>query len=90
MGKEVVLFASEERHDLASVAEFLREFASKLEENKVVFRRGDDELALDIPQNVTFEIKVEEETGSNKTERSIELEIEWKVGEESQGKVSLG
>ena len=36
MGKEIVLFKSEERKDLASVVAFLHQLADKLAENQVI------------------------------------------------------
>lgn len=90
MGKEVVLFSSEERQDLRSVAAFLRELADKLDQNQVILRQGAEEVTLDIPNNVVLELKAEEEIEGGKTERSLEVEIEWVEGDESGGAVSLG
>jgi amphi-Trp domain-containing protein len=89
MAKEVVLFASEERQSLKSVAAFLRDLADRLETNEVTLRRGAEELVVPIPENVVLEIKVEEEAKKQRTQRSLEIEIEWYEGEE-QGSLSLG
>lgn len=90
MGKEVVLFASEERSDLQNVAAFLHQLADKVASGKVVLRSGNQEIVLDIPNNVVLELKAEEEAKKNKTQRSLEIEIEWNVGDESGGPVTLG
>ena len=91
MGREIVLFSSEEKKDLASVAAFLRALADRLEQNQVTLRQGTEELVLEIPNNVVFEIKAEEEDKRTRTKRSLELEIEWTVGDESaSGEVTLG
>ncbi|MDT8307434.1 MAG: amphi-Trp domain-containing protein, partial [Anaerolineae bacterium] len=74
MGKEVVLFASEEPHSLKDVAAFLRELADKLDGNEVVLRKGSEELAVQIPNNVVLELKVEEEEKKQRTQRSLEIE----------------
>ena len=90
MGRETVLFSSEEKKDLQSVAAFLHQLADKLAENRVIFRQGAEEIVVDIPNNVVLEIKVEEELKKNKTQQSLEIEIEWNVGEEAPGNLELG
>jgi len=90
MGRETILFSSEEKKDLQDVAEFLHQLADKLAENNVIFRRGTEELVVEIPNNVVLEIKVEEELKRDKTQQSLEIEIEWIVGETDSGGVELG
>ncbi len=90
MGKEIVLFKSEERKSIQNVAEFLHQLADKLAENKVILRRGTEEIQINIPDNVILELKVEEEIKKNKTQHSLEIEIEWIEGDKSGGVVTLG
>ena len=90
MGKETVLFKSEERKDLQSVVAFLHQLADKLAQNQVILRQGSQEVQVDIPNNVVLELKVEEEDKRRKMQRSLEIEIEWIVGDESGGAVTLG
>jgi amphi-Trp domain-containing protein len=90
MGKEVVLFSSEEPRDRQAVAAFLRQLADKLEQGQVILRQGEEEVTLDIPNNVILELKAEEEFKKKKTQRTLEVEIEWVVGDEAGGPVSLG
>ena len=90
MGREVVLFKSEEKKDLPSVATFLRQLADKLDGNQVVLRQGTEEIVLDIPNNVILELKAEEEDKKGKMKRTFEIEIEWIEGDESGGAVTLG
>ncbi len=90
MGKETVLFASEERQSLRNVAEFLRQLADKLDGNQVVLRQGQQQITVDIPDNVVLELKVEEEQKKQRTQRSLEVEIEWYEGDESGGALTLG
>ena len=89
MGKEIVLFKSEERKDLASAVAFIRQLADKLATNQVVLRQGSEEIIVDIPDNVVLELKVEEEDKKGKIKRTLEVEIEWLVGDESGGAVTL-
>ena len=90
MGRETILFSSEEKKNLQSVAEFLHQLADKLAQNNVILRQGTEELAVEIPNNVVLEIKVEEELKRNKTQQSLEIEIEWVVGDTASGGVELG
>jgi amphi-Trp domain-containing protein len=90
MGKEIVLFKSEERKDLASVVAFLHQLADKLAENQVILRQGSEEIVINVPDNVVLELKVEEEDKKGKMKRTLEVEIEWIDGDESGGVVSLG
>lgn len=90
MGKETILFSSEEPRSLQSVAEFLHQLAEKLNQNEVIFKQGEQELVVRVPDNVVLEIKVEEEAKKAKTQQSIEIEIEWYQGDEAGGSVSLG
>lgn len=93
MGKETILFKSEEKKDLSSVTGFLRELADKLDTNKVVFMQGKETVKVKVPSTVELEVKVEKEEGKKKTKKKIELEIEWVVGADTQkdnGSVKLG
>ena len=81
MGREIILFETEERKSAAEVASFLRTLADKLETRNITLKAGAKELALSLPQNLILEIKVEEEEKKGKTKRSLEVEIEWIVGD---------
>lgn len=80
MGKEKILFKSEEKMSSKNAAELLRVIADKVEKGKVVLVQGKNETILKIPQRVEVEIKAEKETGRKKTTKKIEVEIEWVVG----------
>lgn len=90
MGKEIILFSSEEKRDRNSVADFLHQLADKVASGEVILRQGGEELALAMPQNLVLEIKAEEETKRSKVQRSLEVEIEWTEGDKNGGAVSLG
>jgi amphi-Trp domain-containing protein len=90
MGKEIVLFKSEERMDLQSVSAFLHQLADKLAQNQVILRQGEEEIIVAIPDNVVLELKVETEVKKGKTERCLEVEIEWIEGDQSGGLITLG
>ena len=90
MGKEIVLFNSVERTDLQSVSAFLHQLADTLTQNQVIFRQGQEEITVTIPDNVVLELKVETEVKMGKTERCLEVEIEWIEGDQSGGLVTVG
>lgn len=80
MGKETILFKSEEKMSSASGAAILRKLADKIENGKVVLVHGSKKVTLKIPQNVEVEIKAEKEESKKRTKKKIEVEIEWVVG----------
>lgn len=90
MGKEVVLFQSEEKQSRQNVAAFLRQLADKVEPGQVVLQKGAESLTLNLPATVTLEVKAEEEDKKGRTQRSLEVEIEWYEGEEEEGALTLG
>lgn len=61
MAKEIALRECEERKDLSSVSAFLHQPAERFAHNQVILRRGVEELALDNPNIILLELKVEEE-----------------------------
>ena len=81
MGREVVLFETEERKNRSEIASFLRMLADKIESGNVTLKSGANEVTLTLPQNLIFETKVEEEQKKGKLKKSLEVEIEWIVGE---------
>jgi amphi-Trp domain-containing protein len=87
--KKTILFKSDERKNIIEVAEFLHQLADKIEGGKVVLRRGVDEVKLNLPKTVDFEIEAEEKPKKRGKKQSIEIEIEWYEGE-SGDSVTLG
>lgn len=91
MGKEVVLFKSEEKRTVAEVAAFLRQLAERVEGGEVILRQGADELILTLPGTVTLEVKAEEEASGSGPKHSLEVELEWHPGgEQAAGGLELG
>ena len=81
MGRETVLFKSEEKKSAADIANTLRQIAEKIEDGTMILRQGSEEIALAFPQNMVLELKVEEEQGK-RLKKSFEIELEWVIGEE--------
>jgi amphi-Trp domain-containing protein len=90
MGKETVLFSSEERTDSQQAAAFLRQLADKIAARQVILRQGENELVLTLPDHLILELKVEEELKGGKEKRTLEIEFEWIEGSVSEGPVTLG
>jgi amphi-Trp domain-containing protein len=86
MGKEQILFKSEEKMSPRQAAELLRTIADKLESGTVTLARGDKETVLKIPDRVEVELKAEKETGRSKTTKKLEIEIEWLIGASAKSK----
>ncbi len=81
MGKEQILFKSEEKMTSKEAAELLHTIANKVERGKVVLVQGKNETRLKVPHQVEVQIKAEKETGRRKTTKKLEIEIEWVVGD---------
>ncbi len=80
MGRETVLFKTEEKMSRKNAAELLHQIADKIDNGKVVLQQGNKNVKLKIPGRVELEIKAEKEVGRRKTKKKIEVEIEWLVG----------
>lgn len=80
---ETVLFKSETKKNVQAVADFLHQLADKIAVQEVVLKQGGNELKLQIPTNVVFEIKVKEKTKPSKPQvkKVFEVELEWLEGD---------
>ncbi len=63
MGRETVLFKSEEKKSRDEAVAILRQIADKVETGNLSLQQGNESLNLEFPENVTLEIKAEEEAG---------------------------
>lgn len=92
MGRETVLFKTEEKMPRGSAAELLRQVADKLDSGKVILQQGQQKkVSLKVPARVEVEIKAEKEVGRRKTKKKLEFEIEWLVGDQKdKGAFTLG
>ena len=85
MGRETILFKTEEKMNINKAANLLRELADKLESQKVILKKGNKEVKLSIPETVELEIKAEREDGKKRSKKKLEIEIEWVLGEGPKG-----
>ena len=81
MGREVVLFKSEEKKTSSDIANTLRQIADKIDEGTMILKQGSEEINLEFPKNMVLELKIEEEEGK-RLKKSFEIELEWIIGEE--------
>lgn len=81
MGIETILFKSEEKKSAGDIAGTLRHIADKIDSGNITLQQGSDKVTIDFPPNMVLELKVEEEQG-RRLKKSLEIELEWIVGEE--------
>ncbi|SUD91945.1 amphi-Trp domain-containing protein [Psychrobacter phenylpyruvicus] len=78
MSREKTLFKSKERKSKHEIVAFLRQLADKIDEGSVVLSKGSEELALQLPENITLEVKAEDEMKRKRgTQHSLEVELKW-------------
>ena len=82
MGRETVLFKSEEKKAAGDIANTLRQIADKIDDGTMILKQGHEEIKLEFPKSMVLELKIEEEQGKRQ-KRSFEIELEWVIGEES-------
>ncbi|MDX1708949.1 MAG: amphi-Trp domain-containing protein [Desulfobacterales bacterium] len=82
MGRETILFKSEEKKAASDVANTLRQIADKIDDGTMILKQGSEEIALEFPKNMVLELKIEEEQGKKRLKKSFEIELEWVIGEE--------
>jgi amphi-Trp domain-containing protein len=90
MGRERVLFSSEERQTRPQVVTFLRDLADRIEGGEVVLKQGNKSVTVNLPHNLVLELKVETEDKKGREKRTLEVEIEWYEGEQAETGVTLG
>src|SRR5690625_7691186 len=61
---ETKLFKTEERMERSAAARMLRELADRVESGRVVLRTAGNELVMEPPQQVVFEVQAEREDRS--------------------------
>ena len=89
MGRETVLFKSEEKKASSDIANILRQIADKIDDGSMILKQGSEEITLDFPKNMVLELKIEEEQGKKRLKKSFEIELEWIIGEEQAGGATI-
>lgn len=83
-----MLFKSEEKKSYSEIVNALRQLADKIDDGTMILKQGSEEIKIEFPTNMIFELKIEEEYGE-KLKKSFEIELEWIVGEEQAGRKSI-
>ena len=89
---EEILFENESRQSREETATYLRRIADRLENGTVTLNAGEQSVTLDVPRDVTFEVKAERETAAagEPGELGLELELEWdEAGDDGGGDLSV-
>jgi len=89
MGREKILFKSEERKTKSEIADILHHIADMVEQGNMTLSNDAGSVELQFPKNMVLEIKAEEEI-KHKTKRSLEIELEWTVDDDEQGSMIIG
>ncbi len=84
MGRETVLFKTEEKKSAREISETLRLIADKIDAGTMTLSQGDDEVTVTFPATMEIQLKVEEEAGK-RLKKKFEVELEWIPGAEGSG-----
>jgi amphi-Trp domain-containing protein len=84
MGRETVLFKTEEKKSAKEISQTLRLIADKIEEGTMTLSQGQDEVTVTFPAFMEIQLKVEEEEGK-RLKKKFEVELEWIPGAAGAG-----
>lgn len=88
MGVEKVLFKSEEKKNRNDISGTLRIIAEKIDQGRLTLKQDQSETIVEFPDQMTLELKVEEEQG-RRLKKSLEIELEWAVGESGSSETRI-
>ncbi len=89
MAKKNVLVKSDQRKNLADVAAFLRDLADKVESGKVTLVQGGQDVVVDLPESVSFELEYYEQPKKHGLKKQLEIELQWTEGGKKKQSVTL-
>ena len=90
MAKKNVLVKSDQRRNLADSAAFLRDLADKVESGQVTLVQGGQDVVVDLPETVSFELEYYEQPKKHGVKKQLEIELEWTEGGKKKQNVTLG
>jgi len=90
MAKKNVLVKSDLRKNLPDVAAFLRELADKVESGQLTLVQGEQDVKVDLPETVSFELEFYEQAKKHGIKKQLEIELEWVEGSKKRQTVTLG
>jgi len=90
MAKKNVIVKSDLRKNLPDVADFLRELADKVETGTVTLVQGGQEVIIELPETVSFELEYYEQPKKSGLKKQLEIELEWTEGDQKRQSITLG
>ena len=90
MAKKNVLVKSDQRKNLTDSAAFLRELADKIESGQVTLVQGGNDVVIDLPETVSFEVEYYEQPKKRGLKKQLEIEIQWTEGGKKHKSLTLG
>lgn len=82
MAKKKILLKSDEAIARADVAGFLYQVSEALAKGHLALKQGEEKVELQVPDQVEFEVEVDEKPKKGARKISVEFELEWLVGED--------
>jgi amphi-Trp domain-containing protein len=89
MAKKNILIKSTERRNSEDIAAFLRQLADRLEQQEITLQRGDEEIRIEIPDRVTFKLKVKEKIKKRTVKHQLKMVLKWKDGNQTSDFVQV-
>ena len=81
---EEILFEAEKSMTRADAAAYLHAVAEKLKaDGTLQLTAGEQSHAVEVPEHLEFEVKVERESGQGGAKIGVEFELEWREGAEA-------
>ena len=90
MAKKNVIVKSDLRKNMPEVAAFLRELADKVETGQVTLIQSGQDVVIDLPETVSFELEYYEQPKKRGLKKQIEIELQWTEGDQKRESVTLG
>jgi amphi-Trp domain-containing protein len=87
--KKNILIKSKERRSSGDIAAFLRQLADRLDQNEIALQRGDQEITLEVPNQVTFKLKVKEKLKKRRTRHQLKIALRWQDGDKTNDFVQV-
>jgi amphi-Trp domain-containing protein len=84
MGRETILFKTEEKKTAGEISEMLRLIADRIDAGTMTLSQGADEVTVIFPASMEIQLKVEEEQGT-RLKKKFEVELEWIPGSNGSG-----
>lgn len=81
MGRETVLFKTEEKKTAKEISQTLRLIADKIDAGAMTLSQGKETVTVTFPATMEIQLKVEEEEGK-RLKKKFEVELEWIPGAE--------